>query len=88
MKLLLLALVLATTGCTTVVPVVAKFPEPPGTLVQEPCPTLKLLDAAPTLSGVATTVTNNYTEYYQCAAKLSAWQRWYGEQKALYERLK
>ena len=31
------------TGCSTTVPVVAKFPAPPGTLVSEKCPNLNKL---------------------------------------------
>lgn len=88
MKILVIALALSLTACTTVVPVTAKFPEAPGTLVQEPCVDLQKLQSDPKLSEVAKTVTNNYSEYYMCAAKLSAWQRWYREQKTLYESLK
>jgi len=88
MKILAIALALALSACSTVVPVTAKFPEAPGILAQESCPDLKQLEAAPQLSGVAKTVVNNYSEYYQCAAKLNAWQRWYIEQKIIYERLK
>lgn len=87
MKALLLAAALALAGCTTV-PVTAPWPQPPGTLVLEPCPPLQQLDQSTQLSGVAKVVVNNYSEYYTCAAKLSAWQRWYVEQKVLYERLK
>jgi hypothetical protein len=88
MKLLVIALALVLTGCSTTVPVVAKFPAAPGTLVQEPCPDLKKLEANAKLSDVAKTVTFNYSEYYTCAVKLDAWQRWYREQKAIYEGLK
>lgn len=88
MKTLLIALALLLSGCSTVVPVVAKFPEAPGTLVQEPCTELKKLQNDPKLSDVAKTVTVNYSEYYMCAVKLEAWQRWYREQKTLYESLK
>lgn len=88
MKLLALALILALTACSTTVPVTAKFPAPPGTLVQEPCVELKKLQDDPKLSDVAKTVTINYSEYYMCAVKLEAWQRWYREQKVIYEGLK
>jgi len=40
MKTLVLALALILSGCSTTVPVTAKFPQAPGTLVQEPCPDL------------------------------------------------
>jgi starvation-inducible outer membrane lipoprotein len=87
MKLLIIALALTLSACTTV-PVVAKFPQAPGTLVQEPCPDLKKLEEQAKLSDVAKTVTVNYSEYYMCAVKLEAWQRWYREQKTIYESVK
>ena len=88
MKFLLIPLILALSACSTTVPVVAKFPQAPGTLVQEPCPDLKKLQDEAKLSDVAKTVTVNYSEYYMCAIKLEAWQRWYREQKVIYEGLK
>jgi hypothetical protein len=88
MKSLLIPLILALSACSTTVPVVAKFPAAPGTLVQEPCPDLKKLQDEAKLSDVAKIVTVNYSEYYMCAVKLEAWQRWYREQKTIYEGLK
>jgi hypothetical protein len=88
MKLLAIALVLLLSACSTTVPVTAKFPQAPGTLVQEPCPDLKKLQDEAKLSDVAKIVTVNYSEYYMCAVKLEAWQRWYREQKTIYEGLK
>ena len=87
MKILVLSLLLLT-GCTTVVPVTSKFPAAPGILVQEPCPNLQKLTEQAKLSDVAKTVTVNYSEYYTCAVKLDAWQRWYREQKIIYEGLR
>jgi hypothetical protein len=87
MKFLLIPLILLLSACTTV-PVTAKFPQAPGTLVQEPCPDLKKLADDSKLSDVAKTVTVNYSEYYMCAVKLEAWQRWYREQKTIYESVK
>lgn len=87
MKSLILVLLLLT-GCTTVVPVTSKFPAAPGTLVQEPCPDLQKLQDDSKLSDLAKIVTVNYTEYYTCAVKLDAWQRWYREQKIIYEGLR
>ena len=88
MKLLAISLILLLSACSTTVPVTAKFPQTPGTLVQEPCPDLKKLQDESKLSDVAKTVTVNYSEYYMCAVKLEAWQRWYREQKTIYEGLK
>lgn len=87
MKLLILSLALLLSACTTV-PVTARFPQAPGALVQEPCPNLQKLQDEAKLSDVAKIVTVNYTEYYMCAVKLEAWQRWYREQKTIYESVK
>jgi hypothetical protein len=88
MKILAIALVLLLSACSTTVPVTAKFPEAPGVLLQEPCPNLQKLSEDSKLSDVAKIVTVNYTEYYTCAVKLDAWQRWYREQKIIYEGLR
>jgi hypothetical protein len=87
MKLLAIALALTLTGCSTVVPVTAKFPEPPGLQAQVRCPQLKKLEDKPQLSDVAKTVTVNYTEYYTCAVKTDAWIEWYAKQKIIFESL-
>ena len=88
MKLLLIPLILLLGACSTTVPVTSKFPQAPGTLVQESCPNLQKLEESAKLSDVAKTVTVNYSEYYLCAVKLEAWQRWYSEQKTIYESVK
>jgi len=85
---IVLILVLAITGCSTVVPVVAKFPPAPGQLVSEPCPNLKKLNDNAALSDIARSVTENYTSYYECAVKLDAWIEWYSKQKILFESVK
>jgi hypothetical protein len=87
MKILALALALTLSACSTVVPVTAKFPEPPGLQAQKPCPNLKKLEDKPQLSDVAKTVTVNYTEYYTCAVKTDAWIEWYAKQKIIFEGL-
>lgn len=87
MKVLAIALALVLAGCATVVPVNAKFPEPPGLQAQKPCPQLQKLGDAPQLSDVAKTVTINYTEYYTCAVKVDAWTEWYHKQKIIFEGL-
>lgn len=86
MKALLLVLLLA--GCTTVVPVTAKFPEAPGIQSTTTCPNLAKLGEEAKLSDVAKTITVNYTEYYTCAVKLDAWIEWYQKQKIISEGLK
>ena len=90
MKKFIIALAYATLlgGCSTTVPVVAKFPEPPGKLATEKCPQLNKLGDDVKLSDVAKTVTENYTTYYSCAVKLDAWIEWYEVQKTIFESVK
>lgn len=85
MKYLILILMLA--GCSTTVPVTAKFPEPPKYSLQT-CPQLQTLKDGSKLSEVATTVTINYSTYYECAVKNDAWIEWYQIQKHIFESVK
>ena len=80
-----LAVLVALAGCSTAVPVTARFPEPPGLNSLERCPNLEKLKDAPVLSDVARTVTVNYGTYYECAVKADAWQQWYQIQKRIFE---
>jgi hypothetical protein len=73
------------TACSTVVPVTAKFPEPPGRSAVARCPDLQKLNDGAKLSDVANTVTINYGTYYECAVKVDAWQEWYQIQKHIFE---
>ena len=83
MKYILIALSLA--GCSTVVPVTGKFPEPPGRGAMTACPALQKLNDGARLSDVANTVTMNYSTYYECAVKADAWQEWYRIQQHISE---
>ena len=85
MKYLLLALLLS--GCSTTVPVIAKFPEVPDRLLQK-CPQLEMLKDESKLSDVAKTVTINYSTYYECAVKNDAFIEWYQIQKHIFEGMK
>ena len=85
MKYLILVLMLA--GCSTTVPVTSKFPEPPKYSLQS-CPQLQLLKEGSKLSDVATTVTINYSTYYECVVKNDAWIEWYQIQKHIFESVK
>ena len=82
---LILLLVSCITGCATSVPVTARFPDPPGKLATTACADLNKLSDTPTLSDVSRTVTNNYTQYYECAIKADAWIEWYNIQKIIFE---
>lgn len=83
----IVVLVLVLTGCSTTVPVVAKFPDAP-TRAMQVCPQLEQLPNDAKLSDVAKTVTNNYSTYYECAVKNDAWIEWYEIQKRIYEGIK
>jgi len=90
-KLLLLAafiiLAFLATGCSTTVPVTAKFPDVPERLLVK-CPQLEKLENEAKLSDIGKTVTNNYTTYYECAVKYDAWIEWYQIQKQIFESVK
>jgi len=86
MFVIIVLLVFVITGCSTVVPVVAKFPDAPGRLATTRCPDLQKLKEDARLSDVATTVTVNYGTYYECAVKADAWQEWYNIQKIIFEK--
>jgi hypothetical protein len=81
-------LVFAITGCSTAVPVTAKFPEAPGKLATQRCPDLQKLKDDAKLSDVSRTVTINYSTYYECAVKADAWQEWYEIQRRIFEGVK
>ena len=83
MKYVVIALLLA--GCSTVVPVTVKFPEPPGKGAVTACPDLQKLNNDARLSDVANTVTVNYSTYYECAVKADSWQEWYKIQQHIFE---
>lgn len=84
MKKLVIISMLLLSGCSTVVPVKAKFPEAPDMLMTK-CPALSQVNEGAKLSEIATTVANNYTLYYECAVIARGWQDWYQIQKNIYE---
>lgn len=85
---ILLLVVFVLTGCSTTVPVVAKFPEEPSKIATEACPNLQKLNDDAKLSDVAKTVSINYSTYYECAVKVDTWNEWYKIQKQIYEGIK
>lgn len=94
MKYLLIALTLLLTGCETFkqpVPVSQKFPEPYsiGVKKEQPkCPELQIQtgDSVP-ITELLKTVVNNYTLYYKCSDYVEGWNKWYKEQKQIYEKV-
>jgi hypothetical protein len=86
MRVLLLSLLL--TGCGTVVPVTAQFPEAPGNVAMTACPQLQKIADDAKLSDITKTVSVNYGTYYECAVKTDAWIEWYQKQKIIFDKLK
>ena len=82
---LVLMIVVALSACSTVVPVTARFPAPPGQSYLQACPNLQKLSDTPQLSDVSRTINTNYSTYYECAVKLDAWIQWYSAQKLIFE---
>ena len=74
-------------GCSTTVPVTAKFPSVPEGLTVK-CPQLEKLGTDVKLSDISKTVTTNYTTYYECAVKHDAFLEWYNVQKNIFESVK
>ena len=74
-------------GCSTTVPVKAKFPDLPERL-QTKCPTLEKVKEEAKLSDIAKTLNVNYSTYYECAVKHDAILEWYQTQKRIFESVK
>lgn len=88
MKYLLVLALLTLTGCSTVVPVTAKFPDAPAELFVD-CEELEQLPAdTKQLSVTSESVVRNYGRYHKCRAKVDAWQEWHKEQKKIFESVK
>lgn len=84
---LFIVLLFLITGCSTTVPVKAKFPEVPVEL-KERCTPLKKLEDTDNLSTITKTITDNYTKYQECSVNNNAWIEWYQIQKTIYEKVK
>ena len=87
MKYVIALILLLLVGCSTTVPVVAKFPEMPATLLAA-CPQLQKLQEETKLSEIAKTITVNYSIYHECAVKHDAIVEWYETQKKIFESVK
>ena len=74
-------------GCSTTVPVTAKFPEAPEVLLIE-CDKLDKIGKDKVLfSEFLTTVVGNYNKYHICAAQNAMWKEWYQKQKAIFDKV-
>ena len=88
MKLYSLIIILLISGCSTTVPVVAKFPEAPQSLKID-CPVLKKIEGdAISIVDLHTVVVENYTQYHECATRVEGWNEWYTQQKKIFDELK
>jgi hypothetical protein len=85
MKWVCILLALLLTGCVT--PVKRNFPEMPSVL-QQPCPDLKIVPDTTKLSTVLEVVTENYALYRECQIKSETWLEWYRTQKKIFESVK
>lgn len=78
-------------GCamfTKFLPAKPKFPEPVKELT-EPCPDLETIKSDQVaITELLKTVVNNYNLYYQCSLKNEGWNKWYKEQKEIYDKIK
>jgi len=82
----LLTLIIA--GCGMMdrfLPAKPKFPEPIKELTI-PCPDLKQIEGNQVaITELLKAVVNNYTLYYECSLKNEGWNKWYMEQRKIYE---
>ena len=88
MKLIIVALFVALTGCSTVVPVARHFPDSPAEL-QKKCEELKTIEGNKiTIMDMMKTVVENYKLYYECSNRVEGWQDWYKTQKEIFDSVK
>jgi hypothetical protein len=87
MKYIVLSLALVLAACSTA-PVKQKFPEVPKALIER-CESLKKIEGdSVAITEMLKVVVQNYSMYYECAAKVDGWNDWYLEQKRIYESVK
>jgi len=88
MKKITLLLTLLLAGCSTTVPVVAKFPAVPQELTAKCEPLKKLEGDQISIVDLHVRVVENYTQYHVCALKVEEWNTWYVQQKKIFEEIK
>ena len=88
MRYLVVVIALLLTGCSVFVPVTAKFPSVPDTLL-ESCPKeLKTIDGDKvSIIDLTKSVVENYETYHLCAEKTESWIEWYNIQKKIFEEV-
>jgi len=85
-RLLILLCTIGLFGCS-VVPVVQSFPKANDALMK-PAPELKEAPNSASASEVFDVVIENYGTYNEVANQLNSWQKWYIEQKKIFESVK
>lgn len=88
MKKITLLLSFLLVGCSTTVPVIAKFPKVPDALTQKCEPLKKIEGEQISIVDLHVRVVENYTQYHECALKVEEWNTWYTQQKKIFEELK
>ena len=88
MKKLTLLLSFLLMGCSTTVPVTAKFPKVPTALTQKCEPLKKIEGEQISIVDLHVRVVENYTQYHECALKVEEWNTWYTQQKKIFEEVK
>ena len=85
MKKLIILVTALLVGCAT--PVKLNFPQAPEELVK-PCGDLQLVkEGDHQMSSFLNVVVDNYGTYYECKIQADAWQRWYEEQKKIFNEV-
>jgi len=85
MKVIFLSTILLVGCSTTPVPVQKVFPDVAPSLM-EPAEPLKQIPPSSSSSEVFKIIVENYGQYHELSLKLDQWQRWYIEQKKIYEK--
>lgn len=68
-------------------PAKPKWPDAVPELTQ-PCPELKLIEGDKVaITDLLRTVATNYALYYDCSLKNEGWNKWYKEQKQIYDKV-
>lgn len=91
MKWSVILFTLILSGCSVFqkpVPVKPKFPEAVPEL-KEKCPDLITLEGNQVaITDLLKAIVKNYQLYYECSTKNEGWNKWYEEQKKIYETVK